>query len=216
MDAAIESAGQTPRPMPGSLFQISRRPTRPRRPNNSREPSNRPAVVRVGILRGDDPRVRRGDHQHRPQHGTCVLQPACRGGSTSLNTPRRRAPRPLGRAGSTPRSSTQPASRSRATRCRRLPAHLAPQAPVGGISGESARSIPTRRGSNLTNDVPDSRRPALVPRRCIRSDLLPPIVLEIPQPAGDRGLGRPSAVKRRPAHSPPECRNLSVFDRRRQ
>ena len=51
MNAATPSARRWPRPMPGSLSQISRRGTRPSCWISSQEPSSRSSVFRVGIIR---------------------------------------------------------------------------------------------------------------------------------------------------------------------
>lgn len=51
MNAATPSARRWPRPMPGSLSQISRRGTRPSCWISSQEPNSRSSVFRVGIIR---------------------------------------------------------------------------------------------------------------------------------------------------------------------
>ena len=75
VNAATPSASRPPRPMPDSLSQISRRGTRPSCWISSHDPSSRSSVC-AGRDHppGDEPRMRRGDHQHRQQRRAAVLQ----------------------------------------------------------------------------------------------------------------------------------------------
>ena len=153
-----------PRPMPGSLSQISRRGTRPSCWISSHDPSSRSAVFRVGIIR---PVMNRecaaDDHQHRQQLGGAVLErDLAAAGTTDRTAPRRPAPTSAGRPD---RSAGAPAadrvtfSRNHADRPR--PAH-----PLGQHRRRHVRGLRQQR-PHPRLERRERRRPRrpLIPRR---------------------------------------------------
>jgi hypothetical protein len=153
MNVATASARRWPRPMPGSLSQISRRGTRPSCWISSHDPSSRSSVFRVGIIR---PVMKRECAAVITSTGNSLAVPSSsgifRGGNHKSHWAASPASQVIRSAGSIGRCS----GRSRFTfslNQRIDPVHPTRSAStVAGMSGVSFKSACTL-GSKTANDV---------------------------------------------------------------
>jgi hypothetical protein len=153
MNEATPSARRCPRPIPGSLSQISRRGTRPICWISSQDPNNKSSVFRVGIIRAV---MNRECAAVITSTGSSLVVPSSsgilRGGNHRSHCAASPGAQLIRSAGSIGRCS----GRSRFTFS--LNQRIDPVQPtrsastVAGMSGVCSSSARTR-GSNTTNDV---------------------------------------------------------------
>ena len=143
MNDATPSARRCPRPMPGSLSQISRRGTRPSCWISSHDPNSRSSVLRVGIIR---PVTNRECAAVITSTGNSFAVPSSsgilRGGNHRSHCAASPAAQLIRSAGSTGRCSGR--SRFTFSRNHRIdPVHPTRSAStVAGMSGTSAPTAP--------------------------------------------------------------------------